>query len=171
MALTMTLKKDSPLERVQEAFRQLSVVAPTLNSASDNLGKSISKLEDRLKVLGLGVSSWVAFSSWESEDRFQYSLEEIGYTKIAGKWGFSIRTRSGHEGLGQGEDTVQQWSFNEAPREMRVRSVSSIPDLLEKLIKDATKMVKAVGESAEHVELLATALVLEPATELNGKPS
>jgi hypothetical protein len=169
MALKIALKKDSLLERVQESSRQLSVVAPTLNSASDNLGRSISKLEDRLKTLGLGISSWVAFSTWMSDDRFQYSSDEIGYTKTAGKWGFSIRVCSGHEG--GDSDEIIQWSFNDAPREMRVRSISKIPDLLEKLIKDATEMAKAVSDSAEHVDFLTNALVLDPEAETKGKPS
>jgi hypothetical protein len=153
----MATPKDPPVERVQDLFRQLSKVAPSLNSASDKLGKSVTRLEDRLKPLGLGVTSWVDFNISHSPNGYNYHIEELGYTRSDGKWGFAIRTRQGSEVREEDED-VTSWAFNEAPRSLRVRAVKKIPELLEKLIKDVGSMAKSVAETADEVDLLANAL-------------
>ena len=148
-------KKETLEERVQELSQQLSQVAPALNSESDKLGASISKLEDRIKPLGLGVSSWAVIDAWHSEDGTHYSYDEIGYTRTNGKWGFAIRSRSGNEM--EGDDDNTEWPFNEAPRGMRIRAVKKIPELLEKLVKDASSMTEDVSKCAGQVELFANA--------------
>src|SRR5579871_464661 len=107
--------------RVQKAYKLLSKVASDLNTSSDKLGASISALDDALRKINLGVSSWVHFSESHSEDNLQYSFEDIGYTKIGGKWGLSIRTVSGDERAEL--DHVDQWPFNESPRGLRVKAV------------------------------------------------
>jgi hypothetical protein len=159
----MKASNEALAKRVHDSCRQLAEVAPTLNSASDRLGVSVSKLEDHIKPLGLGVTSWVPFSSWHSQDGFQYSFEEIGYAKIGGKWGIAIRTRSGNEAYP--EDDGDSWAFNEAPRDLRVRAVAKIPDLLEKLIKDTASMAKTVAESADQVDIFAEAFTAEIPTD------
>ena len=152
----MAAKEASRTSRVQQSYQQLSVASNILNTASDKLSKSIVELEGSLRRLGLGITSWVAFTTSHSREQMQYSFDEVGYAKSGGKWGLHIRTRSGHEGMD--EDDVEQWPFNEAPRALRVRAVAKIPNLLDELVKDATAAAKNIAEKAAEVEELSAAM-------------
>ena len=153
----MSELSDSALSRVKDSYRRLSAVASNLNSAADKLGASIAPLESAIKKLSLGVSSWVLFHEWHSENHVEYYFEEIGYIRISNVWGLAIRTRTGHEDSRANEES-QTWPFNEAPRLMRVRSINKLPDLLEQLVKDATNIEADFVSQVETVEALGEAL-------------
>lgn len=143
-------------QRVQESFRKLSVVSTYLNAVSDKLGASASGLDASLKRLNLGISSWVAFSEWQSEDHLQYKSDDVGYTKAGGKWGLAIRSVSGNEAHGNTNEDL--WPFNEAPRGLRIRAVAKIPDLLDKLVADATNAAEETAKKAETIDALTLAI-------------
>jgi methyl-accepting chemotaxis protein len=153
----MSVSNDSLIERVQSSYRQLSVAATTLNATSDELGKSIAELDSALKMLNLGISSWVSFNKRSSPDGVCYSYNEVGYAKIDGKWGIALSSVSGDR-YNPDDDNVECWLFNDAPRALRIQAVAKIPDLLEKLIKDATETTAEVKEKAEEVHRLASAI-------------
>ncbi|MGA2593158.1 MAG: hypothetical protein ABSH32_24855 [Bryobacteraceae bacterium] len=152
----MAVQKENLAERVQRSYKLLSAVATDLNTASDRLGASVATLETLLRKLNLGVSTWVHFTKSHSENSEYYYFEDIGYTKLSGKWGLAIRTVSGAEFADQ--DEVDAWAFNEAPRGLRVKSIVKVPDLLDQLIKEATGMIKDINEGAAVVDLLASAM-------------
>ena len=55
-----------------------------------------------------------------------------------------------------GDDEVEEWAFNDAPRWMRIEAVGMIPELLEHLVEqveDATKKIK--GKTTEARSLAA----------------
>src|SRR5271166_4568592 len=121
MALTMPPKGtpspssgDSLTERVQSSYRELSAVAAALNTVSDELGKSITQLDSALKKLNLGVTVWVQLRGFDGDPNWDTSFwsEDLGYAKIGGKWGISLRTVSGDI---QDPDraAVDEWLFNE----------------------------------------------------------
>jgi hypothetical protein len=148
MSLKVTTQVTSPL-KIQNTFKQLSVAATELNSASDGLADAILMLDDTLKRLNLGVSAWVTVSGNDDEDGDWWS-RELGYTRIADKWGIALKDASGHYS-NPDRDSVEKWLFNDAPRWMRVESVGKIPDLLEALLKqaeDTTKKIKAKTDEA-----------------------
>jgi len=148
-------------QRVQQAFPRLGEVAKILNEKSDKLGANISVLEAKLKKLNLGVTSWVIFHS-ERGDEGSYH-EEIGYTRINGRWGIAIRTISADFSDPQSE--VREWLFNDASRTLRLRSVAKIPELLEQLIEDANELAKSIDEKSVEVAALASALEETPSEE------
>jgi hypothetical protein len=152
----MSNPQENLVEKVRKSFQQLSTVATQLNEVSDQLSASISSLETSLKKLSLGVSSFVEFYSSRSEDNFHYYSEDLGYTKIGGKWGFAIRTIHGNESDEQ--DNIEMWSFNEAPRALRVKAVAKVPELFDQLSKEATAMIKTLSERVNEVNLLAGAV-------------
>jgi len=147
---------DALSQRVQESFLRLSSTAANLNSVSDKLNGSISNLENALRKLGLGITSWVPFTSSTSPDGFRYWYEEIGYAKVNGKWGLAIKTRDGNEA--SDEDDIELWPFNEAPRHLRVRAVKKIPELIDKLNKDAADIAGKVEEQISEVDFLTAAI-------------
>lgn len=95
----MTEKKDALVQRVQDSFRQLPVVATSLNAVSDKLNASVNRLELALKKHPIGVSSWVHFSERETQDRMGYWYSDVGYTKINGKWDSQSATSKATKGL------------------------------------------------------------------------
>jgi hypothetical protein len=143
-------------ERVQQSYRQLAVVATQLNTVSDKLTSNVSDLEAALIRLHLGITSWFAFRSWHSEDHFHYWSEEVGFTKLGGKWCIAIREVSGDQQEGHTVDS--EWSFKEAPRLMRIKAIAKIPDLLEQLIKDGTQATKTATKQIDEVAVLTEAI-------------
>lgn len=143
------------VEKAQRAIEQFPAAAASLNNATDQLGKAIAELDAVLKRFSLGVPTWIAFSSWEHYNN--YSSDEIGYSKIGGKWGIAIRTIEGNHQDPEG-DEIEQWIFNDAPRLLRVEAVSKIPELLEELLKKAAQMTNRIVEKAAEVDALAAGI-------------
>src|ERR1700687_361370 len=122
---------DSQIAKIQAHFQTLSSVAPALNSASDELNHCLASLDESLKKLNAGLTVWVTFRSrGVAED--QYDDQQIGYTKVDGKWGIAIRHVWGNYATEQfGEEGT--WFFNDAPRELRLLAVDQLPELIEAL--------------------------------------
>jgi hypothetical protein len=148
--------QDALIAQVQASFKRLSNSSSVLNTASDQLNASVSALEVSLKKLGLGISSWVPFEKWASQDGLKYRVKDIGYAKVNGKWGLAIKSRSGHEI--SDEDEVEIWPFNEAPRQLRVLAVKSIPALLDQLYKDSVDIASQVNKGKSDVDILTQAI-------------
>ena len=60
------------------------VLADHLRSRED-----AADLDEALKKLNLGISSWVSFHGWD--DGPFSEVHEIGYSKINSKWGIGIK--------------------------------------------------------------------------------
>jgi hypothetical protein len=143
------------IARVQNSVQQLSSTSASLNSATDQLGKSVGELDAVLKKFSLGVPTWVHFRSEYNEDYYYH--EDIGYAKIGGKWGVAIRTIEGTCDPDRNDD-VEEWLFNDAPRLLRVQAVDRIPELLEALIENAAEMTQTITEKAKDVDALAAGI-------------
>jgi hypothetical protein len=147
---------DAELAKIQTHFQTLSAAAPALNAASDDLTKAVTLLDEALKKLNVGLSTWVTFRG-RGVDDVEYDDDQIGYGKVDGKWGIALRRvwgdyrqeNSYHDG---------PWLFNDAPRELRLLSVDKIPELIEALGKEATDTTKKVQEKAKQVRELASAI-------------
>jgi hypothetical protein len=152
------MPEDIPVaDRVKKSFSALSSVASTLNASSDKLSSNIATLEAELKKLSLGVSSSVISDDRDPHGMPHYDFDRLLYSKINGKWGFAIECATGDE-RADTWDSHEIWPFNEAPRGKRVRAVDSIPALLDKLAKDAAKMVEEVDERCETVARITEAI-------------
>ena len=82
----------------------------------------------------------------------------IGYNKRNGKWGITIRT----EFENSHDEDVDEWLFNDAPRNLRLEVIEHIPALLERLAAATDRMTNQVRTSREAAEHLV-APVLEAA--------
>jgi hypothetical protein len=152
----MPEKKLPAPERVQAAFRQLSTVAKDLNSASDELGKTITELDAALKQLNLGIGAWVVIVA-NTDEHGNFWNRSIGYTRIGNQWGVALRETSGNENF---EDGFQEeaWLFNNAPRWLRIEGVAKIPELFEKLIQQADESTKRIKQKTAEAKELAAAI-------------
>ena len=151
----MKSTEDSIVQRVESSYHQLSAVASELNSVSDELGKSIAELDSALKKLNLGITVWVQVRGGTSQDEIDFWREDLGYGKVDGKWGIVLRTISGNYN-DPGEEDVEKWLFNDAPRFLRLSAIGRVPELLERLCEEASETAKKIrGKLAEAQEVAA----------------
>lgn len=144
---------DSLAQNVESSFRKLSTVASELNFVSDELGKYVSELDAALKKLNLGIEVWVEIRSEGPDDRGEFWTENLGYAKIGGKWGIALQSKSGNDFID--EATTEYWLFNDAPRPLRLASISKIAELLEKLSAEAKVMVDRIDSGLAQVKEVA----------------
>jgi hypothetical protein len=143
-------------EKVQNTFKQLSLAAVDLNTASDELSKPIYVCDAALKQLNLGIAAWVEISG---ADGGGYWWDRcVGYTQLKDRWGIALRTRQGqHQSDDDDDETL--WPFNDAPRWMRLEAVAKLPDLLEALLKQAEdttqKIRKKIAQANELIEAIS----------------
>jgi hypothetical protein len=148
------------LERVASYYSQLSTVAADLNAVSDELGKSVSEIDFALKKLNLGITTWVPIHGDEGNGHdgdYSFWSRDIGYAKVGGKWGISLRKVDG-DYLEPDEATIEEWPFNEAPRSLRLEAIDKIPELLETLSKDAVKTTKDIRARLSEAQAVAEAV-------------
>jgi hypothetical protein len=142
-------------ERVQAAFRQLSATAISLNAASDELGKTITELDAALKYLNLGIPAWVQICGNEDENGDFWS-RNIGYARIGNQWGIALGTIRGNNNFDHADE--EEWLFNDAPRWMRIEGIAKIPELLEKLTKQASDTTERIKKKTAEAKELAVAI-------------
>jgi hypothetical protein len=146
-------------QRVAESFAQLTLVASDLNAISDELGKSVARIDFALKNLNVGIPVWISMKSWDNSQtgELDYWTEDIGYAKINGKWGISLRRIDGN--LNHEEDANEEtWLFGEAPRALRLEAIDSIPSLLEELSTKATVAAQKIQAKLADVQAVADAI-------------
>ncbi len=149
---------DAKATKVQANFQSLSAVASSLNTASDELTRVIGTLDEALKKLNLGLTVWVTFADRSDEnDPSRYDVDQIGYCRVSDKWGISLRHIWGHEAF-DAHNEDGPWLFTNGPRELRLRSVDKIADLIEALSKEASATTKKIQEKTKEVGELARAI-------------
>jgi hypothetical protein len=171
------MSKDTPPSEQASAFlKQLAASSKTLNSASDELGASISALDKVLHKLNLGIKSWVFVSGYD-DDNGPYDVKHLGYAKVGHAWGIALRTMTGHNHYVDETHREESWLFNDAPRWLRIEALPKLPELFTQLLKDvdaATQRVKEMSsfanDFAAHMSATAQELGLFPAeTKTEGK--
>ena len=157
----MTTQDDSLFERVEELLPSLAATAANLNKASKDLSALIGHIERVLQRLNLGVPAWTVVTQGGPAVEGtgpQYWFEDLGYGRIGRKsWGLILRKREGDESIPDSEH-YDEWPFNEAPREFRIRAVKHIPNLLKELDQASQEMLKKLSKSIQEIVDVAVAL-------------
>jgi hypothetical protein len=147
-------------QRVFSSFAQLSTVAADLNAVSDDLGKSVADIDAALKKLNIGISVWVKVRTWDGDDSrgdLSFWSEDLGFAKINGKWGISLRRVEGDYNHPE-DESVEEWLFGDAPRALRFQAIDKLPELIEKLNMEAAKTITAIQGKLPEVQTVAAAL-------------
>ena len=147
-------------QRVFSSFAQLSTVAADLNAVSDDLGKSVADIDAALKKLNIGISVWVKVRTWDGDDSrgdLSFWSEDLGFAKINGKWGISLRRVDGDYNHPD-DESVEEWLFGDAPRALRLQAIDKLPELIEKLNMEAGKTITAIQGKLPEVQTVAAAL-------------
>ncbi len=159
----MTQEKTIPAkERIASSFKQLAAVSTDLNSAADELSKTITSLDEALGALNLGVSAWHQVAGNEDPQNGSYWSRDIGYARVRNTWGIAIRRTWGNHLYGDYDE--EEWLFADAPRWMCIESVGKLPDLFEDLIKrteETTGKIRAKTNEAKELAGAITAAASE----------
>jgi hypothetical protein len=141
------------------SYLELTKAAEVLNGVSDAFGKAVSDIDEALKKLNLGITAWVIVDEDPATpDDPAYLIEEIGYSKILGKWGIAIRARTGLYVEGNDDETSETWLFNEASRTLRMKAIEKLPELVNRLALEAAKMTKELQSKLSDAQAVAAAL-------------
>jgi uncharacterized protein YukE len=154
----MTTKKDStPLPvRVQSSFNKLKAAASELNSASDRITKLVGEIDAVLKPLNIGIDTWVQIGSAWCDENLNTGYNEVGYSKVNGKWGISLRSVT--ENPSNPFDDIVEWSFGDGPRRLRLESIDYLPPLLDELAKKADDGTRELNDKTSDLESFVSAL-------------
>ena len=145
----MANQNDSlPLKRVTELLPSLAATAANLNEASKELAEVVERLDGALQRLNLGVTAWVQVNGYPFPGKSTFWSEELGYSRIGRKWGLALRRIEGDYQLEEFEK-LEEWPFNEAPRDLRISAIEKIPKLLKKLDQEAKETVEEISESID----------------------
>ena len=150
-------KEELPLgELARASFQKLTESAANINAASDGLGKPIERLDAVLKKLNLGIGAWVSFADGGEWSGGPWWSHEVGYARIDGQWGISIRTVSCEP---SGYESTEEWLFNDAPRRFRIDAVDALPKLLDKLSSEANTMAEKITQKVSRADEVVTAVL------------
>jgi hypothetical protein len=149
---------DPKIAKVQARFQELSSLASSLNTASDELTQIVNGLDEALKRLNIGLTVWVAFRfRGDDEEPQMYDQDQVGYAKVSGTWGIAVRRIWGDDS----RDIFHEdgpWLFKDAPRELRIECLDQFPNVIEELAKVATATTKRVQEKTNQIRNLASAI-------------
>jgi hypothetical protein len=157
--MSLSSSADPRSAKLKTSFLNLSKASRELNSASDTFGAAITSLDEAINELNPGVTAWVNISvSTPDEDAPWVSFEErLGYDKTKGRWGLTLCTVSVDDEESS-ETTAGSWLFNDAPRNLRLRAIEHLPELIEALAKEASHTAKRVTEQADYALELAKSI-------------
>lgn len=135
---------------LSQFLSRLEEVAEELNQESDTLSQIIATVEERLAASNIGVTVWLAsspLSQWSGSDHQTGddidSVVELGYTKFGKDWRLALRTEVSKD---EGE-TWKTYSVNalqNASRDLRIKALEELPQLLERLTEEASASVKTI---------------------------
>lgn len=129
---------------------------PRSHAAAEALGKPIVALDAALQGIHIAFEAWVSYKSQSHEER--YTNWDIGYTRLAGRWGIALRVVNGD--LSDPEDVrVERWHFNESPLYLWHSSIDKLPELLEALATTgstvAGKLTRAAARAADVAQAVS----------------
>jgi|SRR5579863_1979424 len=156
---------ESRSAKLKTSFQKLSLASHTLNTASNVFGDAIITLDEAVNKLNPGVTAWVEVSSSSTSETGvpEYFVERLGYAKINGRWGLSLCTVKVLDlPDGGNEELLDSWLFNDAPRQLRLRAIKHVPDLIESLANEALHTATRVREEAELAVEIAKSISASP---------
>ena len=171
----MSDEKNSLVGRVTEPLSSLAATAADLNQASQKLSAVIDRIDGALQRLNLGVAAWVVVTEGGPavEGRgSQYWSEDLGYGRTGRKsWGLMLRKGGMDIQHIPDSEEYDQWPFNEAPRELRLRAVKYIPALLKKLDEESQKLAAKLSASIDGTVAIVDTLeeAANPQRSIKGK--
>jgi uncharacterized phage infection (PIP) family protein YhgE len=135
---------------------QLAAAARTLNEQSDLFTQQMAEVESAINKLNLGIPASVTVEEVKTND-FATHFLDLEYGKLDGRWCLIV-TDYDDEVTSSEYSNCKQWAYRDAPRELRLKVVQRLPQLLEQLLKSATAAVSEISKGAAIAKELAVNL-------------
>lgn len=155
------MANDRPAEGVGSVgFDDLVPLARRLNTASDDLNVALKRIQDHLNELGLGIERYVPIPSTREDvsdgrnrEPEEFYEHHVGYDRLGDIW--ALMTRRAHF---KDDPTMtiapgDCWEFDEqkpllrSSRELRVKAVAAMPELLGSLKAEAEGVLDVVDSA------------------------
>jgi hypothetical protein len=157
------MAKNVPPRVDSTTLDDLVPVARRLNSSSDDLNVALTHIEQRLNELGLGIALFVPIPDTREvlsngeHDNEEWVEYQVGYDRLGEGWALLTRRAHFHDDPTDTLKPEECWEFDEekpllrSSRELRIKAVEAIPELLKNIKADAEHVLDIV----EKARLLA----------------
>ncbi len=144
-------------------LKNLEATARELNIDSDKLNRIIASLNLKLAAMNLGFEGWLDQPLETSEIEPLYLSDEkqsyrhyetvLGYAEVEGKWQLALKTTGFLDEVAEANDEPppsqrlnipQLKSLLKASRQLRLKALAAMPDLLDALNERASGMVETI---------------------------
>ena len=143
-------------------FDELILLARRISIVSDDLNAALKRIEDRLNALVIGIESFVPIpdtrevASSDKREAEEWHEYHLGYGRVGSGWGLLTRRSCFHDDPSMTALPASRRRYTDekplqrSSRELRVKAVAAIPDLLKQLEGEAVSALKTV-ESPQHL--------------------
>ena len=153
-------------------FSSLEKKSKTINKRSDELTEALAAINKKLNSLNLGIEVFCSGAlettcetrmddthHGEPEREFDISTY-LGYGKYLDKWGLLLKTETLEKALD--DDNYREWREHDserifllsAPRQLRMKAVDDIGEVVRLLEKEADNLEASVGKAKKIAESL-----------------
>ncbi len=146
-----------------DSIKELSGLSRKLNQKSDTLNEVITSINEKLATLNLGVEAWVGNiqrgDPWyrDADDDQAFPLHDetwLGYYRFEKGWELAVKTVTvdADGGAAYVDGLAPLLS---ARRDIRVRAMKLIPELLNSIKKNAETLLQSIDEAEKAAQTLA----------------
>ena len=159
-------------KELTEALGSLKAAATRLNAESDSINSIIKSVEEQIAATNVGLETWLDTDVADQLDTQivergqgpvrKERVTELGWTKLLGDhWRLAIRSMileydeygGSEEYQVTNDDGVPYASLalQSAPRPIRIRALSRLPRLVNKLAAEAQQAIETIGQAKKLV--------------------
>jgi flagellar hook-basal body complex protein FliE len=129
-------------------------IAEMLEQATTNFNAAIQKAEDVIKSLRLGVPGQATLQEWDDTSTGITHYRILRFTKWDKEWRLVVEFTSDVDDEGHWEPLLN------VSRDLRLRAMEVLPDLVEDMIKNATDEVTEVTNAADKAQAFIANITL-----------
>jgi hypothetical protein len=147
-------------DELKERLARLREIAPRLNSATDQTSQMVTSVENFLvDELHLGISAETSeFNSWYAGKDDGGTPRSVRQTLAFGRVGSGYRIHVvdsmgfvDDQGRWQELATRQQTPWPSCGREIKLRAVAKLPELLDTIVREAERLAETAGATADKI--------------------
>jgi len=144
---------------------ELATTAKALNKKSDSVNALISRFQEALRAMNIGIEVWpvtLRSNAWTRDDDDRNEVArgtvdtELGFTKHGGEWVLAVRAAVYEQDAGYNSSYTLIRSDEitrllDMDREARIESLAHFPEVAKDLKAQADKAIKAIEEAEKFV--------------------